>query len=79
MNDVQQRLKDLQDRGWTVAAVADEIGLTVSAVEKWKAGDRYPGNSKLALMGLDGLLRRKRVPKQRRYGPESRKRNVGTS
>lgn len=32
-----------------------------------KAGDRYPRNAKAILIVLDQLLKRKRVPKKRRY------------
>ena len=76
MNEVQRSLADLQAKAWTLAAVASELGLTASAVEKWKAGVRFPANAKLVLMALETLKERKRIPKQRRYGPESRKRNV---
>ena len=44
MNEIQERLATLQDKGWTLAAIADEVGVTVNAVEKWKAGRRYPAN-----------------------------------
>ena len=67
MNDIQSRLAELQEKGWTLAALADELGVTINAVEKWKAGDRYPSNAKAVLMLLDQLITRKRVPKQRRY------------
>ena len=72
MNDVQQRLHDLKAKRWTLAAIADEIGITVKAVDHWQAGRRYPQNTKMVLMGLDHLLKRKRIPKQRRYAPGSR-------
>jgi transcriptional regulator with XRE-family HTH domain len=67
MNDVQEKLAQLQEKGWTLAALADELDVTVNAVEKWKAGDRYPSQAKLVLNALDGLARRRRIPKQRRY------------
>ena len=67
MNDVQTAIAALQDKGWTLAALADELGVTVNAVEKWKAGDRYPANAKAILALLDRIGTKKRVPKQRRY------------
>ena len=79
MNEVQRSLADLQAKTWTLAAIASELGLTVSAVEKWKAGVRFPANAKVILMALEALKDRKRVPKRRRYGSESRKRNVGST
>ncbi len=74
MNEVQQKIAELQEKGGTLAAMADELGVTVNAVEKWKAGDRRPANEKPVLMAMDGLSKRKRIPKQRRYAPGSRRR-----
>ncbi len=68
MNEVQTKIAELQERGWTLAALADELGVTVNAVEKWKAGDRQPNNIKAVITLLDQIAKRKRIPKQRRYG-----------
>jgi transcriptional regulator with XRE-family HTH domain len=67
MNDIQNRLAELQDQGWTLAALADELGVSVNAVEKWKAGDRQPSNAKGVFIILAQLLERKCIPKKRRY------------
>ena len=67
MNDIQIKIKELQEKGWTLAAIADELEVTVNAVEKWKAGNRYPSNAKAVLTLLDQLALRTHVPKQRRY------------
>jgi hypothetical protein len=67
LNDIQTRIAQLQEKGWTLAAIADELEVTPNAVEKWKAGDRNPSNQKATLMFLDKLLERKRIPKRRRY------------
>lgn len=67
MNEVQTRIAELQQKGWTLAALADELGVTTNAVEKWKAGDRQPSNAKATLVFLDELAKRKRIPKKRRY------------
>ena len=67
VNEVQQRLANLQGKGWTLAAIADELGVTVNAVEKWKAGQRQPSNAKGVYRILDHLMERKQAPKQRRY------------
>lgn len=66
MNAVQERLADLEGKGWSLAAIADELEVSYNAAQKWKAGDRYPSNAKAVLQVLDVLCRRKRVPKQRR-------------
>ena len=70
MNDVQLRLRELQQRGWTVPAIARAIGMSTSAVEKWLAGERTPRAQKLLTAALDDLLRRKRIPKRRTYQPK---------
>lgn len=67
MNTVQEKIAELQGKGWTLAAIADELDVTVNAVEKWKAGDRQPSNAKAIFMLLNQLNRRKRIPKKRRY------------
>ena len=67
MNDIQIKIKELQEKGWTLAALADELGVTVNAIEKWKAGDRYPRNAKEVLNLLGQIAERKRTPKKRRY------------
>lgn len=67
MNDIQTRIAQLEEKGWTLAALADELDITSNAVEKWKAGDRHPSNTKATLLLLDQLARRRRVPKKRRY------------
>jgi len=67
MNDVQTRIAELQEKGWTLAALADELGVTVNAVEKWKAGARQPANPKAIFALLDEIDGHKRIPKKRRY------------
>lgn len=67
MNDVQRKIAALQERGWTLAAIADELGVTPNAVEKWKAGVRNATNLKSILEHLERLQHRQRIPKQRRY------------
>ena len=67
MNGVQLSLTNLRIKGWTLAAIADELEVTKNAVEKWNAGDRTPANRKSTLEHLDRLLLRRRIPKQRRY------------
>ena len=55
MNKVQKRIAVLRELGWTLAAIADELGVTVNAVEKWQAGQRVPSNLKSILAHLDQL------------------------
>jgi transcriptional regulator with XRE-family HTH domain len=72
MNDVQLKITQLQDKGWTLASLADELGVTPNAIEKWKAGDRNPSNLKAVLNLLDQLNKRKRIPKKKRYTTDSK-------
>ena len=67
MNEAQTCLASLRAKGWTWAAIADELGVTKNAVEKWNVGDRTPANRKSTLEHLGRLLQRQRVPKKRRY------------
>jgi transcriptional regulator with XRE-family HTH domain len=75
-NPIQIRLSILQKKGWTLAALADELEQTVNTLEKWKAGQRNPANEKAVLAMLDSLEKRKRIPKKRRYAKGSRKSKV---
>lgn len=72
MNDVQQRIYDLRAKGWTLEAIAVEVGVSPRAVEYWRVGKRYPGHATMVLMALDQLLKRRRVPKRLKYVPGSR-------
>ena len=74
MNDVQQKLGELRNKGWTDASIGDSIGTTRVTVSRWRNGVHYPDHAELVMMGLDNLLKRKRIPKQRRYAPGSRRR-----
>jgi hypothetical protein len=76
LNDIQARIALLQEKGWTLAALADELEVTPNAIEKWKAGDRYPRLEKPVVDALDQLLKRKRIPKKRRYTKVSRQQKV---
>ena len=67
MNDVQEKLASLEEKGWTLASIADELGVTYNAVTKWKAGNRTASHQKLLLEHMNRLLRQRRVPPQRRY------------
>ena len=75
MNDVQSQITELKKKGWTLAAIADELDITVNAVQKWQAGDHSPNRATLVL--LDQLLARKRIPPQRRSATgKYRQRNI---
>ena len=73
MNTVQIKIEVLEVKGWTLAALSDELGVHHMTVRRWRSGDRSPENAKTVLMALDTLIRRKRIPKQRRDAPGSRR------
>jgi hypothetical protein len=64
---VRETLDILRGRGWTLAAIADELSVHRESVWAWAAGRRAPENSRLVMMALGRLLRRKRIPKRKRY------------
>ena len=74
MNNAQTLLASLKAKGWTNHSIADEIGVTVNAVEKWQSGDRNTSQSHLIL--LTQLTKQNRIPKKRRYTKGSRQREV---
>ena len=67
MNDVQELITQLREKGWTLSAIADEIGVSRDAVDLWRMGKRYPATSQAIKGELGRLLLRKRVPKRKRY------------
>ncbi len=79
-NPIQIKLAILQQpkngKKWTLAALADELGLKVNTLEKWKAGQRKPANEKAVLEMLDRIEKIKRIPKERRYEKGSRQKGV---
>jgi transcriptional regulator with XRE-family HTH domain len=72
MSDIQNRLLELKAKGWTYASIADEVGVTSDAVEKWKAGARKNPHSEKAILLMLVQLVKKKPPKQRRYKRGSR-------
>jgi transcriptional regulator with XRE-family HTH domain len=70
MNDVQSRIAELEEKGWSLPRIAEELKVAHVTVEKWKAGDRYPTLDKLVIDALDKLIERRRIPKKRRYQKE---------
>lgn len=72
MNEVQQKIQELRDKGWTVAALADELDVKPMTVHRWLSGERHPQNARGIMTLLDQITKRKRIPKKRRYAPGSR-------
>ena len=68
MNDVQERIGKLRSNGWTLAAIADEVGTHRETVSRWESGKYYPENSKAVLLLLDTLMKRKPPPRRRYPG-----------
>lgn len=74
-SEIKSRIAQLTERGWTLAAIADELGVTSDTVELWNAGKRHPTNAKGVMLMLDKVAEKKRIPKRKRYDTGSRKRN----
>ena len=66
MGAVQELIGELRSKGWSKAALADELGVTWFTVTRWERG-RVPANEVGVRMVLGQLLQRRRVPKRRRY------------
>ena len=66
MTDVQEILEELRVKGWSRAAIADEVGAHRETVSRWGSGRYYPENAKAVLVVLNMLLKRK-APPGRRY------------
>ena len=68
MNDVQEKIAGLQSQGWSLAALADELGVHHNTVKRWRSSDRYPENVKPVLMAMDTFMKRKPPPRRRYPG-----------
>lgn len=79
MNNVQAKLGELKEQGWSLAALADELGMHWNTVNRWDKGTRYPDNLRPVLMALDTLMKRKPPPRRRYPGTHhlQRKRDEG--
>ncbi len=67
MNDVQETLDDLLGKGWTLAAIADEMEVAANTVVRWNSGVRYPANAAAVKVILGQLQLKRRTPKRKRY------------
>ena len=73
---IRAKLAQLQEKGWTLANIAREIGQAKRTLESWNQGTRSPANLQSVLASLDKLAARKRIPKKRRYAKGSRRRET---
>ena len=71
-SEIQSRIAQLIEKGWTLASIADELGVKSDTVENWRAGRRNPTNAKAVLAMLDKVSKMKRIPKKRRYAKGNR-------
>ena len=67
VNDIKALIKQLREKGWTISAIADEVGVGRDTVSTWQSGKFHPANAKMVRLGLQELLKRERVPPRRRY------------
>lgn len=72
-DEVQAKLAELQQKGWTLANIAREIGQAIRTVESWSQGKRSPANLQSVLISLDILAKRKRIPPKKIYAKDSTK------
>ena len=73
MNEIQTRIARLEDKKWSLVAIANELQAHRNTVGSWKAGIRYPRPDKPIIDALDHLLEQNRIPKMKRYAKGSRK------
>ncbi len=74
-NEVQKRITQLEDKGWTLASIGRELDVTEDAVGKWKRDERHPRTEKLVLDALVQLMKKK-PPKKKLYAKGSRRQEV---
>ena len=57
----------LREKGWTLSAISDELGVDRETAYGWISRAHSPSNTKLVNLALDELLKRNRIPKKKRY------------
>jgi ribosome-binding protein aMBF1 (putative translation factor) len=68
MTEIQNLLSQLQDKGWSKAAIADAVKLNWYTIYRWCRGETIPKNQEAVRQLLLQLLQQKQIPKKRRYG-----------
>ena len=67
MNEIQTLIQKLEKTGWTLAAVADRLGIKDwDTIKNWKLGVKYPNLDGAVIMAMNVLLTEK-PPMKRRY------------
>jgi len=64
---IQVAITELRGKGWTLTALGDALGTTRNTIDRWQQGIHTPANTTLVLAALQELLKRRRIPKQRRH------------
>ena len=67
MNEAQILIGELRAKGWTIAALADELRVHRETVSRWHSGSSQPDLMGPVVVALKALLVRRRIPKKRRY------------
>ena len=70
-SEIQTLIAQLNAKGWTYSAIADELGSDYRTLWQWRTGRFTPANSKAIALALRHLLGRKRIPKKKRYSKEA--------
>ena len=68
MDEIVQKIEELRGNGWTLASLADELGVHRDTAYGWIARGHSPANPKLVSRALDTLLKRKPPPRRRYPG-----------
>ena len=67
MGEIKNKIEKLREKGWTLSAISDELGVDRETAYGWIARGHSPSNTKLVNLALDGLLKKNRIPKKKRY------------
>ena len=79
MDAIVKKITGLRADGWTLAALAEELGVHRETIYEWSAGNHSPANSKPVLTVLDSLSTRKPPPRRRYPGTHHLQRKTGKS
>ena len=67
-HEVVAEIRELRVKGWTLSALADQMGVHRDTLTYWLSGKRTPAHPAAVLRALKELEQWTRIPKRKRYG-----------
>jgi transcriptional regulator with XRE-family HTH domain len=67
MTEIQDLLTQLRAKGWSIAAIADDLKVNYYTIYRWEQGLTSPSNPAPVCRMLAEMLQQEAIPKKRRF------------